>query len=291
MRYGYLAVAAMLPYLFLKIAWLAGSDIGVNEPGMMNTPGMLAANAVTGGMELAGALIAVALTQRWGQRLPGWLVTFPMWVGTGLLVPILMTVPAGMALGAMSAASDELQPWVYLVVYGGFCVQGVALILAFGAYTKRRWPGAFAAGPGVAGPARPLQATVAKGMAALCALSAVLGVYWLLGGSAGRPDAYRYTTVQVLSHVAEVLLVLAAAAGLAMLVFRYGRPGLGAALAWTGSGAMFAGGVMGLLPTLLGAVEGSGLGDVAALANGLTGVTIALSAAFVLAERQAAAEA
>ena len=71
---GYVTVAAMVPYLSIKTAWLLGSDVGVVQPGLMRTAPFVVGNLITATMEVAGAVLALALVHRWGRRLPAWLV-------------------------------------------------------------------------------------------------------------------------------------------------------------------------------------------------------------------------
>jgi hypothetical protein len=73
---GYATVAAMLPYLAIKTAWLAGSDIGVTDPGLMRAPPFVVGNLVTaGGFIVQGVGLAVAfmlyLRKLWGGILGG----------------------------------------------------------------------------------------------------------------------------------------------------------------------------------------------------------------------------
>jgi hypothetical protein len=140
---GYATVAAMLPYLAIKTAWILGSEIGVAEPGLMRTTPFVVGNLLTAGMELAGAGLALALVHRWGQRTPTWLLLFPMGVASGLLAPVMLAAPLGFlaesltgmgATGGLDAGdgpASGLQGWVYAVVYTGFTLQGAGLAVAF----------------------------------------------------------------------------------------------------------------------------------------------------------------
>jgi hypothetical protein len=82
------AAVGTVPYLGLKVAWIAGSGVGLPDPGPMHTPPMIAANAVTAALDVCVVLLALALTMGWGRRLPALVVLLPAWVGTGLLVPV-----------------------------------------------------------------------------------------------------------------------------------------------------------------------------------------------------------
>ena len=138
------AVLACLPYLVLKLMWLGGSTVGLNDLALARSTTMQVANLGTVGMELVGAALAVALVLPVGQRLPSWLVQVPMFVGTGLLGGILVLLPVEMLLSAgdshtPAAAAEPIQGWVYAMVYGGFAVLGVCLLTIFGRHTWQRW--------------------------------------------------------------------------------------------------------------------------------------------------------
>lgn len=142
-----IAVLACLPYVALKVAWLSGSTVGLTDPDALATTSMEVANALTLGMELVALALAVALARPAGARLPAWLVGLPMYVGTGLLGGILLVVPIQTVLGlvrgsAGTVAAQDAEPiadWVFGVVYGAFCVLGLALITLFARYGWRRW--------------------------------------------------------------------------------------------------------------------------------------------------------
>ncbi|MFX4778103.1 hypothetical protein ABTB39_19705, partial [Acinetobacter baumannii] len=85
-----LAIAGTLPYIALKVAWRSGSRIGLEDPDFGTSTTMQVANALTMGMDVVAVAMALAFVTAWGRRLPPWLVLGPMWVGTGLLAPILV---------------------------------------------------------------------------------------------------------------------------------------------------------------------------------------------------------
>ena len=75
--------------------------------------------------------------------MPAVLLLIPVWVGTGLLAPIALGVPLGLAAQAIAGGSpvpahNGLHGWVYAVVYGGFAVQAVCLLTAFALYARDR---------------------------------------------------------------------------------------------------------------------------------------------------------
>jgi hypothetical protein len=180
---GYVTIACALPYLALKVNWLAGGELGVANTGIMRETSMVALNVVTAGMDLVGIAIALAFTHAWGQRVPAWLVLPPAWVAMGLLVRFVLAVPltslakalaAGVAAlssasaissaSALSSASasasvsasassssavaaavgiEPVYSWVYVLVYGNFVGFGLGLSLAFVLYARVRWRALF----------------------------------------------------------------------------------------------------------------------------------------------------
>ncbi|MBB3038288.1 hypothetical protein [Hoyosella altamirensis] len=141
-----IAIAATVPYLALKAHWLFGGRIGLNDPEFGTGTIMLALNAVTAAMEIVAVVLALAFVTAWGRRLPSLLVVAPMWVATGLLGQILITLPIQLAIGATSEpAVDEhladppIESWVFAVVYAGFAVLGIFLIAGFALYARERW--------------------------------------------------------------------------------------------------------------------------------------------------------
>ncbi|MBO2459775.1 hypothetical protein [Actinomadura violacea] len=293
--------AACAPYLGIKIAWLSGSTVGWNDAAEAENSVLYVGNAITMGMDAAAVLVACAFTFAWGRRVPAWLVLLPIWVATGLLVPIALAVPLGTLVQALVSAEpatgsgNGLQGWVYGVVYTGFTLQGIGLLTAFVLYARERWPEVFALRTAdvQAGPTRPLQVLLARGAAVPAAVCAAVHLFWAFGGTAGLPhdQAVARTAPQQVLDGVWALLALAGAAGLLALAGRARRPArfvVPLAAAWAGAGAMFAWSLYGLVVTLaasreLGADTAPGSGLVA-LGGVLTGLVIALTGAFLLAE-------
>lgn len=144
---GYAAILGTLPYLLLKGAWLSGSTIGITDPAMAHDGSLFVLNLITAGMDLVAIVVALGLTYPWGQRVPAWLVFFPMWVGAGFLAPITLALPF---IGLSTSDIKFLEPWVQPVVYSGFAWQGITLMLAFALYARVRWPGVVTVWRGVA---------------------------------------------------------------------------------------------------------------------------------------------
>jgi hypothetical protein len=140
---GYLAVAAMLPYLLLKAAWITGSTIGFATESSVDSRVRLGGNIVTAGMELVVIVVVLAFTHDWGMRLPAWSVLLPAWVGTGLLAPFVVAGPllvVSVATEASPVGDDSFEPWVGPVVYSSFGAQAVGIALTFALYARARWP-------------------------------------------------------------------------------------------------------------------------------------------------------
>ncbi|EPH39364.1 putative (2E,6E)-farnesyl diphosphate synthase [Streptomyces aurantiacus JA 4570] len=97
------AVASCVPYLSLKVAWIAGSHVGIPEgSSLLEHRGLMAAaNSLTVLMDGAVIVLALLLTRPWGRRVPAWLLGLPMWAATGLLLPIMAGFPAQLAVRAL----------------------------------------------------------------------------------------------------------------------------------------------------------------------------------------------
>ncbi|NIJ14494.1 hypothetical protein FHU38_004895 [Saccharomonospora amisosensis] len=246
---GYAAIAGTVPYLALKFTWLSGGDLGVVDPEVMTTPGTYFANAFTAGMDVVAIVVALAFTHDWGNRLPGWLVLFPAWVGTGFLAPIVLSAPViGLDFALVERSDDVLAPWVLPVVYSSFIWQGCTLLTAFVLYARNRWPQAFTAG------GRAARSGLLGGSgAALAVLTGVVLLGWAITGT-GSP------ATRFVEGLVGVLALLAAVAVLARA--RAPRPTWWPLVAvWTGSAAMFSGGFW-MVFTLAGFTASPGVGEV-----------------------------
>jgi hypothetical protein len=137
---GYGAAVAVTPYLVIKVAWTFGLVLPNAE---MGEPTWRAINATTAVLALGGILLGLAFSQPWGERLPAWIVLLPMWVGTGLLVPMVPLAPVlapaavttDRATGASTTWSIE-QIFVVVSLVG----VGLGLPIAFAGYVLARWP-------------------------------------------------------------------------------------------------------------------------------------------------------
>ncbi|MFC7219461.1 hypothetical protein ACFQLX_14960 [Streptomyces polyrhachis] len=248
------AVAACVPYLSLKFAWIAGSRVGIPDgsPLLDNRALMAVGNSVTVLMDSAVIVLALLLTQDWGRRAPAWLLALPMWAATGLLVPIMTGFPVQLVV-KLFAGSEPVEPggepflddWVFGVVYSGFIVQGLTLGTLFVLYAKDRW-GHLWQGR-IRDLPRPATGTGARTAAiagsALTLLPITTHLTWAFGSTSGLPPkriVERTPDFYALEALTS-LTALAAAAGVLLLVFRI-APALPLkaplAPAWAGSGAV-----------------------------------------------------
>ncbi|MFF8847706.1 hypothetical protein ACF08N_34195 [Streptomyces sp. NPDC015127] len=301
------AIAACLPYLALKIAWISGSRIGIPEGSMLLDHRALIAvvNSVTVLMDAAVVVLALLLTQPWGMRVRGWLLGVPMWGATGLLAPIMIGFPVQVATSAMGGATTQdardepfLDGWVFDVVYGGFILQGLALGTLFLLYARDRWSHLWQGRvwdlpSAVTG--RPVRALAVAGTL-LAVFPGVMHALWAAGSTVALPAArvaQRTNDFYVLEGV-RVLFVVVAVAGTLLLAFRPApvlpvKVPLGAA--WVGASAL---GAWGAWLTLTAAMPEA---DDAEHATGLLTLTYAgemisgllLSAAIALLLRRRAA--
>jgi hypothetical protein len=245
---GYGAIAACLPYLTLKIAWLAGSPLGTVGRG---TAEMLDArhvvgNVVTVGMDLVAIVVALGFTYAWGQRVPAWLVLFPIWVGTGLLAPIALGMPLGVGVQAIAggspiAADNGLRGWVYTIVYTGFTGQAVLLLAAFVLYARIRWAPVFLARTRDLAAIPPARRLLANASTVVATGYGMTLMVWAVSG--GDP-ATASTVAQKTFWATQGLLCVVGAVGLLALTNRWGRGVLLPLIAtWVGTGVMVATGL------------------------------------------------
>ncbi|WP_374773405.1 hypothetical protein OG756_10370 [Streptomyces sp. NBC_01310] len=256
------ALAATAPYLALKAAWLAGSQIGIPAGSVLREPGLFltVANAVTLAMDACVILLVLVLTRPWGIRVPALLLTVPVFTATGLLTPILLGFPGqllvralGFGAGPEASAAREpfLDSWVFIVVYTGFTVQGLALAGLFVPYARqrwgRRWQGAL--GERLPSPTGVVAAAAASASAVMAAVYA----YWAFGGTAGlgAEQVAAYSAETGVVSAAHGMCALAAGAGVLSLA-RGGtlRARWPLGLAWVGAGATLTWGVWMLLASL-----------------------------------------
>ncbi|WP_369270228.1 hypothetical protein AB5J55_09540 [Streptomyces sp. R11] len=247
------ALVSCVPYLSLKVAWIAGSRIGIPDGSSLleHRASMAVANSVTVLMDAAVIVLALLLTRPWGLRVPAWLLALPAWVATGLLAPIMAGFPIQLVVDALGGPTNTtadgepfLDAWVFGVVYTGFIVQGLTLGALLVLYARDRW-GRLWEGRvwelpvGLIGAAQRAIAVAAAG----CALPTLVAhLLWACGGTAGLDETHvadRTSGFYVMEALSAVFLAMAVTGGL-LLAFRRGRAlpvGLPLALAWVGSAA------------------------------------------------------
>jgi hypothetical protein len=268
---GYGVIVAVLPYLALKGLWLGGSTVGVPAGSLVAEPAFVAANVVTALLDAAAIGVALALTHRWGLRWPAWLVLVPAWVGVGLLLPIVVGVvnaAAAAATGgdAVSLEGGLVQPWVYVVAYTSFTVQGLLLTASFGFYARDRWSDLVGEDDGsLSGrtpPTRPIQLVLGTGGAVAAVAVGAAHLLMAFGADGAVPGAYGdgwdYTARS--GEVVDGVLALVAATGV-LAVLRRGPTWTSCTAAFVGTGAMFAPALL----TLLAFASGLPLSEVTAL--------------------------
>ncbi|MEV4063995.1 hypothetical protein [Nonomuraea dietziae] len=282
------AMAAILPYLTIKILWLTGDMVGVTAPSLMSSATMVGLNAMTFGMDLVGLMLALAFTMRWGMRLPAWLVLLPIWVGIGLLSQILVSLPVTLLLEGPGAFDEEfLAAWVYLAVYGGFSLQGLGLTVAFVLYARDRWPWIFVSGGRRT--AVPFQHVVGRGSLLVTMVVGGANLYWALGGTAGLDPA----VVAAKTTAGGVALAFSGAvaigAALAYLHLLRGHAPWAVALSWLGSGSLFGWGLYKMIVIVTAGPLRANVPMVATdlvdLFSLLTGLVMGLAGAFLLIEK------
>jgi hypothetical protein len=301
---GYLVVAAILPYLLLKAAWITGSTTGFATDSSVDPRVLLGGNIMTAGMELVAIVVVLAFTHGWGMRLPAWSVLLPAWVGTGLLAPFVVAGPlvvVSVATEASPVGDGSFEPWVGPVVYSSFGAQAVGLALTFALYARARWSRVLRSRGGCrSAERRAVLASAAWVAAGLLAVVAAVRLLWALDPAAaawsGLTDA-RHTTARAADAAAAAFALMAVAGLLVLVRRRRARTPLWVplTLAWVGSGATWAGGWWPLL-LWIGETAGAGTSSVGGgLAAGVhlvqvvAGLLVAAVGAVVLAGRDRAA--
>lgn len=189
---GYGAAIAVAPYLLIKIVWTFGLFLPTEQ---MGDASWRIINAVTAVLAAIGILLAMAFFRPWGERLPAWLVAIPIWIGTGLLVPMLLIAPvlgpAAMIRDQEAGAADF---WVYEQIFVMISLFGIGIFLplALAGYAMARWPEALSGTTDykkLPGNTLQLQIILARIVAAGCILLGVIKVFWAVGGSFGIDPA------------------------------------------------------------------------------------------------------
>lgn len=285
------AVVACLPYAALKIAWIAGSDIGTADAEaaeLMHDTTTVVGNLITLALEIGAVAIVAALT--FVRRIPTLLLVGPIWVGTGLLAPVVVGLPIGIVVqtlagGAPAPDDSGLHGWVFILVYGGFIVQAPLLVGAFVLRATHHWPWVFRlrATDITPGPTYPLQLLVARTAIVVGTLIAVVYALWTIDVDAFLGPVRFDTAAQRTFLAVKGIFPLAGAAGVLALVRRDRQGSLlvPVVLAWVGSASSFS---TAILP--LG--DNSQLGSLVVSVSGMTGVALAITALLVLTDARRA---
>jgi hypothetical protein len=252
----YATIACAVPYLALKIIWLAGGQLGVADPILTTDSTMIALNVVTAFMDIVAIMIALAFTYSWGLRIPAWLLVPPIWIAAGLLARFVVVVPVvaiSFALASVSAPvppGGPVEPWVYAVVYPGFTGMGIGLLLAFALYVNARWPAVFESQrqPARSRATQTVLVALSSAGALVAAAGTALPLAWALGSTAGvRPDlAAGRTFSSYVLNATDAAMGIGAAAGLLTMVLGSGRRTphwIVVIVTWVGSGSLFAWGL------------------------------------------------
>ncbi|MEU0694904.1 hypothetical protein ABZ349_13095 [Streptomyces niveus] len=260
------AIASCLPYITLKVVWIAGGRIGVPDGSTLleHRTVMAVVNSVSVLLDGAVVVLALLLTQSWGRRVPAWLIVLPMWAATGLLAPIMTGYPlqlAGSLVDGSRPAPSNSEPflatWVFAVVYSGFILQGLTLGTLFVLHARRRWGHLWRGSLGDAGTSTAARATVAAG-AVLALLPAVMHLLWATGSTTGLSAdriAERSTDFHLVEGV-HTLFAVVGVVGTSLLVLPLRAAArlstrIPLAGAWVGSGTLGCWGGFLFLTTLM----------------------------------------
>jgi hypothetical protein len=261
-----IAVAACLPYLALKIAWVCGSTFGIEGPGGSEKGAITALNTITVVMESVAVTSALALGRPWGQRLPAWLPVLPMWIAGGLLGTVLTAIPISVLTSGSSSQPSAGPPthtspaavFVSVAVNGGIAIQGLTLMPLFILYARERW-GHLLRGR-IAdlhdSPIRPVQKLAACIAALLAVLPLTLHLLWATGSGIGRSKAMIAAPNAFATALDAATIGMILVAAVAGLMIAFGRPRrqplvLPLAFGWFGAGSMTAWGGWLLIASLI----------------------------------------
>lgn len=228
-------MAACLPYLVLKTAWVFGSDVGIPRGSSLLDAGatLRVVNTVGVLMDAGVIVLALLLTRPWGRRVPGWLLVGPVWLATGLLTPIMLAYPAQLVIRAASGSPNEasgstepfLAEWVFSVVYGGFIAQGLALGALFVLYARGRWGRRWVGTVDDLGASRVPTAGASIVLAALAAGPLLMHLVWALGGTNGLTVTRAAERTQDFYALEGAYAALALATIGGLLTWAFGWPG------------------------------------------------------------------
>jgi hypothetical protein len=207
------AVLATVPYLVLKLLWLTGSKIGTTDrhgQDELSSTRFVAGNSITVLLMVVAALFVVALTRSWANRVPARLVFVLAAGATGLLGPILVGLPVGLAVQAVAergvrlAEDTGMAPWVFGVVYCGFGLLGLAMAVLVIAHVLDRW------GPLISQrPRRPSWPSTVAGAAGLLPFGAAMSLWGLAGPGNSGPQGMDLPAQRTVLLVTGILSIAA----------------------------------------------------------------------------------
>jgi hypothetical protein len=273
---AWISAVCCLPYLVLKVVWMFGMPMGLTDRSVLHSNGWVAGNALMAVIQLAGLVLALALTRPWARRVPAWLLLFPVWVGTGLLFQVSV---GAVLVGLFSASSQAsggstdfggTQPWVYVMVYSAFAGQGAALAIAFACHVRARWGWLWGTRTDEVVARRAARvrswpenhlAEMAEAVAGLAVAVALVFCYWAAGGSFGLSGSQPHPLGLQTSRVAGAVTAVVGLLGLAGRWGRRIRFWLPAALTWVGSGALVAFDGLNLVVNRLVVLVGTGASE------------------------------
>lgn len=291
-------IGGCVPYVVLKVCWIVGLPVGWIDPAVTHGSAYLFSNVSTLALDAVVVVLVITLVGRWGQRIPGWLLLVPVWIGTGLLVPIPLTMGVSALLNPWAGAAGTsvvdnavLAAWVPVVVYGGFTVQGIGLLGCFALYARDRWSRLFVIRMRDRrfGPASGLLMIITTAGALVGILVAMaMGVLAFLNQD-GDPQRLLIDRTGAVITVIAVTAGSSASVALASCRTRGDRwLATSMIISWVGVAVLFAGSCFGLLGQLitgeLTLVNGLPLTPLLQLAGLIAGLLMGLVGAITLAE-------
>ena len=148
---AYGACVLALLYAAVSLYWVAGGTAGLATVGgqiadmaRVRDPAILALGWLAVVLKVVVGLLALALAQRWGQRLPRWLLLTAAWAASAVLIlygGVMVSVGALVLAGVIAAPSSvdwlalRWHVWLWDM---WFLVWGVLLGVATLFYQRRR---------------------------------------------------------------------------------------------------------------------------------------------------------
>lgn len=257
---------------------------------MMSNPVMITLNILTFSMDVIAVLLALTFSHSWGRNVYNWLVLFPIWVGIGFLIPIIMATPVHIILSLLqskpnlnvTAGQSILAPWVRAAVFTSFVGQGIALITAFVLYALGRWNHIMKLKSSDTPPFSVAIIRLSRFAFVMAVLVASLHLSWAFGSSLGFPDELlrnRASNFYVF-HLVFGIIPLLGAIGIISLSKKllFNRIITPLIMCWIGAGSMFTWGSWLVLGDVLkgSSVNSIGGPTITSIVMALTGLSIAI---------------